>query len=146
MDYPTYCNGTCGYDPRCRAWYTIHYGATVPQLQMSAVYIDIRRKVPVVTLSYPLYSSGPSPTLLAVAASGFFFNEVDAFLATMSSHENSQLVAVILNTSDLTLVGTSQGCPSAAGQTSAGGVPLAEACDAKVRGLSPWLAANRWQA
>eukprot|EP00667_Euglena_gracilis_P031330 EG_transcript_45122 len=62
------------------------------------------------------------------------------------SSGNAQLVAVILNTSDLTLVGYSQGCPSAAGPTTAGGVPLAEACDAKVRGLGPWLAANRWQA
>eukprot|EP00667_Euglena_gracilis_P001414 EG_transcript_1414 len=146
MDYPTYCNGTCGFDPRCRAWYTIHFGATVPRTQMSAVYTDIRRKVPVVTLSYPLYSPGPNPTLLAVAASGFFFNEVDAFLSTMGgSAGNTQLVAVILNTSDFTLVGTSQGCPSPTGQKSAGGVPLAQACDRKLQGLGLWLAANRWK-
>eukprot|EP00667_Euglena_gracilis_P004755 EG_transcript_4781 len=62
----------------------------------------------------------------------------------MSAAGNSQVVAVILNTSDFTLVGTSKGCPTAAGgQASAGGVPLSQACDSRLRGLSVWLAANR---
>eukprot|EP00667_Euglena_gracilis_P000496 EG_transcript_496 len=146
MAYPTYCNGTCGYDPRCQLWYTVHTGTTTPQLQMTTGKVDVIHTAPMITLSYPLYSSGSSRSLLAVVALSFFFSAVDQFLSTMSNSEDSQLVVVILNTSDLLLVGTSLGCPSSSGMSSAGGVPLAEACDAKVRGLSPWLAAHRWQS
>eukprot|EP00667_Euglena_gracilis_P002777 EG_transcript_2783 len=136
MEFPS-CNGTCGYDPRCRTWYSVHYGTQAAVTQMSAVYIDIQRQVPVVTLSYPLYTGSP-PTLAAVAASDFFFSDVDAFLATLST---SQLAAVVFNSSDLLVVGTNVACTNATAQAS--GVGIADVCSPALQGLGLWLAAHR---
>eukprot|EP00667_Euglena_gracilis_P002512 EG_transcript_2511 len=141
MEYPNNCAGTCGYDPRCRLWYTVHFNTTTAVTQMSPVYIDIHRLTPVIALSYPIFSGSP-PTLAGVAATDFFFSEVDAFLdAIGSSGGASQLVAVVLNTTDLVLVGASQPCPGTG--SSPGGVPLVQACHPRLRGLAGWLAANR---
>eukprot|EP00667_Euglena_gracilis_P016648 EG_transcript_17451 len=82
-EYPV-CNATCGYDPRCRPWYNVHYTTATPRTQMSAVYIDVQKNVPVVTLSYPIYSISPR-AFVGVAATDFFFSDVNNFLATLSS-------------------------------------------------------------
>eukprot|EP00667_Euglena_gracilis_P006233 EG_transcript_6281 len=141
MEYPNYCNGTCGYDPRCRAWYKIHFGKTVPVMQMSAVFIDIYRKIPVVALSYPIYAGSPLQ-LVAVAATDFYFEEVDSFLNAIGRSESSaQLVGVVLNNSDFTLVGASRPCPNG---KSPGGVPISQACIPLLQGISGWLALNRF--
>eukprot|EP00667_Euglena_gracilis_P021342 EG_transcript_23338 len=96
MAYPTYCNGTCGYDPRCRPWYSMFYTPQLPRTTMSDVYSDSETGKPVVTLSIPLYSG--SSQLLAVTATDFFISDVDTYLGTLSS---TQLVAVVFNTSAL---------------------------------------------
>eukprot|EP00668_Euglena_longa_P028282 GGOE01035476.1.p1 GENE.GGOE01035476.1~~GGOE01035476.1.p1 ORF type:complete len:1062 (+),score=255.96 GGOE01035476.1:261-3188(+) len=139
MQYPDRCNATCGFDSRCRPWYTIHDTAEAPRTKMSDVYIDALKDEAVVTLSYPLYNS--SHTLLVVGATDFYFSKVDAFLRKLSSAGNSELVAVIFNSSDLMLVGSSPTpCPNA---TRSSGNPVTEACDASLRGLGGWLVANR---
>eukprot|EP00667_Euglena_gracilis_P001528 EG_transcript_1527 len=140
MDYPTYCNGTCAYDPRCRPWYKVHYGASVPRTQMSAVYIDIVANVPIVTLSYPIFSLSPR-SLVAVVATDFYFSDVDNVLRTLGSGSASQLVAVIFNSSDLIVVGTSRPCPATATGRSSG-VPVIQTCDPALRLLGGWLVAN----
>eukprot|EP00667_Euglena_gracilis_P006215 EG_transcript_6262 len=141
MEYPDHCAATCGYDPRCRAWYQIHLNSTIATMQMSAVYIDIRKKVPVMALSYPIYTNPPRD-LAGVAATNFYFSEVEAFLGAVGrSGGASQLVGVVLNTSDFVLVGASLACPGDG--SSPGGVPLTQACHPRLRGLAGWLAANR---
>eukprot|EP00668_Euglena_longa_P026819 GGOE01033541.1.p1 GENE.GGOE01033541.1~~GGOE01033541.1.p1 ORF type:complete len:1010 (+),score=259.64 GGOE01033541.1:275-3031(+) len=138
MEYPNNCSGTCGYDPRCRGWYNVHLGTTTPTTEMSAVYIDIHKQMPVIALSYPIYDNGK---LVAVAGTDFFFDEVDSFLSTIgNSGGASQLVGVILNTSDFLVVGASRSCPNG---TSPGGVPIVQACHSLLRGLAGWLTTNR---
>eukprot|EP00667_Euglena_gracilis_P004288 EG_transcript_4307 len=134
--YPS-CNGTCGFDPRCREWYTVHRDDQTAKTEMTAVYIDVQTHTPVVTLSYPILSGSP-PTLVAVTASDFYFSDVNAYLETLST---SQLVAVIFNSSDLLVVGTSQACANASAQRA--GVPIAAVCNPTLQGLGGWLAANR---
>eukprot|EP00667_Euglena_gracilis_P000584 EG_transcript_585 len=142
MEYPNNCAGTCGYDPRCRAWYMVHFNTTTAITQMSTVYIDIHKKLPVIALSYPIYAGAP-PALAGVAGTDFFFEEVDAFLGAIGeTGGTSQLVAVVLNTSDLVLVGASEACPGTG--SSPGGVPLAQACHVRLQRLAGWLAANRF--
>eukprot|EP00667_Euglena_gracilis_P005620 EG_transcript_5660 len=131
------CNGSCGYDPRCRPWYSIHASPGPPQTQMSDVYVDIQKNVPVVSLSYPIYSGVPR-ALIAVAATDFYFRDVDAFLRTLSP---SQRVAVVLDSPALIVVGTSHPCADPAEQAS--GVAIAQVCDPALRGLGRWLEANR---
>eukprot|EP00667_Euglena_gracilis_P015506 EG_transcript_16131 len=137
MLYPNYCNGTCGYDTRCRSWYSIHVAGKAPVIKMSDVYPDAYTLEPVVTLSYPIYSA--SSQLLAVTATDFYLSSVDAYLGTLSA---SQLVAVVFNTSDLLVMGTSRQCPNAAGQSSSG-KPLATSCDPALQALGGWLAVHR---
>eukprot|EP00667_Euglena_gracilis_P001511 EG_transcript_1513 len=137
-DYPV-CNATCGYDPRCRPWYSVHYGSTVARTQMSAVYIDIQKKVPVVTLSYPIFSTSPR-VFVGVAATDFFFSDVNTYLATLSAGAITQRVAVIFNSSDLLVVGSNVACANASDLSS--GVGVAVVCDAVLRSLGVWLAAN----
>eukprot|EP00667_Euglena_gracilis_P002741 EG_transcript_2744 len=134
------CNGTCGFDPRCRSWYTVHNPFERPQTKMSDVYIDSFYNVAVVTLSYPLLSSS-QPGLAGVVATDFYFSEVDDALGRLPSTGVSQLVAVVLNTSDLVVVGANRGCPNSSGGIS--GNPLADVCDVVLRRLSGWLAAHR---
>eukprot|EP00667_Euglena_gracilis_P004260 EG_transcript_4282 len=136
MEYPD-CRGECGFDPRCRAWYTVHRNVWPPRTQMSAVYIDVRSHAPTVTLSYPIYSGSP-PTLKAVAASDFFFTDVNAFLETLSA---AQLVAVVFNSSDLLVVGTSQPCANASALRA--GVPIVTVCHPPLQKLGMWLTANQ---
>eukprot|EP00667_Euglena_gracilis_P001137 EG_transcript_1138 len=141
MEYPNSCNNGCGYDPRCRPWYQVQLNTTTPATQMSAVYTDIHKGIPVMSLSYPIYAGSP-PTLVGVAGTNFFFSEVDAFLTAIGSSVGaSQLVSVVLNTTELLLVGASQPCPG--NGSSPGGVPLAQACHVRLRELAGWLAANR---
>eukprot|EP00667_Euglena_gracilis_P001806 EG_transcript_1808 len=137
MAYPNYCNGTCGYDARCRPWYSMFFTPQTPKTTMSDVYIDDDTNTPCVTLSYPIYSS--SSQLVAVMATDFLLSAVDTYLATLSS---TQLLAVVFNTSDLMIMGTSRACPNDP-TTSASGNPLAAACDPALQALGGWLAVNR---
>eukprot|EP00667_Euglena_gracilis_P020150 EG_transcript_21756 len=98
---------------------------------MSAVYLDAYTFEPVITLSYPIYSGSPQ-NLLAVAATDFYLSNVDTYLQTLSSAA-SQLVAVVLNSSDLVVLGTSQACPGGAARSS--GKPILQACDPALQGL-----------
>eukprot|EP00667_Euglena_gracilis_P004125 EG_transcript_4142 len=133
--YPS-CNGTCGFDPRCRSWYAVHLGVQTAVTQMSAVYIDVQKLVPTVTLSYPIFSG--SHSLAGVAASDFYFSDVNQYLETLGT---SQLVAVVFNSSDLLVVGTSQACTNATAPRA--GVSIAAVCSPALRGLGSWLATNR---
>eukprot|EP00667_Euglena_gracilis_P000972 EG_transcript_972 len=133
--YPTYCNGTCGYDSRCRPWYYIHNSSTVPWTRMTDVYTDSGTGKPVFTLSYPIYSS--SGQLLAVTATDFYLSTVDTFLGTLSS---TQFVAVVFNTSDLMVMGTSRACPNT---NRSSGKPIADSCDPTLEVLGGWLSMNR---
>eukprot|EP00667_Euglena_gracilis_P002143 EG_transcript_2142 len=136
MSYPSYCNGTCGFDPRCRPWYAIHAGTTVPQTRMTDVYLDNGNGRPVVTLSYPIYSS--SSQLLAVAASDFILTSVDQFLSTLSS---TQLISVVFNNTNLVVMGSSRPCSNASDRSS--GKPIAASCDPALQALGGWMALNR---
>eukprot|EP00667_Euglena_gracilis_P013681 EG_transcript_14133 len=137
MVYPNYCNGTCGYDSRCRPWYTLHNTTEAPKTRMTDVYIDNTSGQPAVTLSYPIFSNGPSH-LLAVTGTDFILSTVDMYLNTLSS---TQLVAVVFNTSDLTVMGTSQMRDNITEGSS--GRPIAVSSDPALRTLGGWLSVNR---
>eukprot|EP00667_Euglena_gracilis_P001096 EG_transcript_1095 len=142
MLYPNQCNGTCGYDPRCRPWYTVHEGVWPPRTQMSVVYYSDYLQQSITTLSYPIHSKATSPPkLMGVTAMTVLFGDMEADLATLGTAGASQVVAVVLNSSALTVVGSSRGCPNGAGRPS--GKPMAQGCDPVLQGLSGWLAANR---
>eukprot|EP00667_Euglena_gracilis_P004049 EG_transcript_4064 len=144
MDYPANCNGTCGFDPRCRPWYVMQNNAdalaTGPKTMMSPVYVDVLRKVPIVSLGYPIYS-GPPRRLVAVAGTDVWFSDVDAFLSTLGSGGIAQLAAVVFNSSDLMVVGTSRSCANATERSP--GKPIAQSCDGVLQLLGGWLALNR---
>eukprot|EP00667_Euglena_gracilis_P001317 EG_transcript_1317 len=139
MKYPNYCNGTCGFDPRCRPWYVIHDPAAPSQARMSQVYIDVYKGVPCVTLSYGIHSAS-APGLVAIAATDFYFDEVDAFLNTLPALGVPQHVALIFNSSDLLVVATNRPCPT--GQTSSG-ISVTRVCDPGLQLLGSWLGDHR---
>eukprot|EP00667_Euglena_gracilis_P003215 EG_transcript_3226 len=138
MAWPS-CNGTCGYDPRCRPWY-VHDPSSSPRTHMSAVYLDLHQFVPVVTLIYPIYSSVLGRQV-GIAATDFYFSALDAFLATLGSGSVSQRVAVVFNSSDLLVVGSNRPCPNVTQQNS--GVGIAHVCDPVLQELGGWLAAHQ---
>eukprot|EP00667_Euglena_gracilis_P000794 EG_transcript_794 len=138
-EYPS-CNSSCGYDPRCRVWYTGHYTDTSQRTLMSPVYIDAQTRIPIVSLTFPIYSSSPH-ALAGVAATDFFFSDVDTYLASLSSGAVAQRVAVVFNSSDLLVVGSNVPCRNASGQNS--GVGIALVCDPVLRQLGSWLAAHQ---
>eukprot|EP00667_Euglena_gracilis_P001184 EG_transcript_1185 len=140
MQYPNQCNMTCGYDPRCRLWYSRQVGSTTAKTMMSDVYIDVQKGIPVVSLSYPIFS-GVSGGLVAVAATDLSFSDVDAHLSTLPTMGVSQVVAVIFNSSDLLVVGTSRPCRNTTEPSS--GKPVTTVCDPALRRLGKWLQQNQ---
>eukprot|EP00667_Euglena_gracilis_P001134 EG_transcript_1134 len=139
IEFPA-CNATCGFDPRCRVWYTGHYADPSERTLMSPVYIDAQSGTPCVSLTFPIYSDSPR-ALVGVAATDFFFSGVNQYLSTLSSGTVSQRVAVIFNSSGLLVVGSNVGCANASGQNS--GVDIAQVCDPVLSQLGVWLAAHQ---
>eukprot|EP00667_Euglena_gracilis_P006072 EG_transcript_6115 len=136
MKYPDYCNGTCGFDPRCRPWYVIHDPAQPPHTLMSDVYVDIQKGVPCVTLSFSIINEA-ARRIVGVVATDFFFDEVD--LGPLPTLGVPQQVTLIFNSSDLLVVASNRPCSS--GQ--AAGVSIAKVCDPGLRLLGRWLGGHR---
>eukprot|EP00668_Euglena_longa_P042576 GGOE01056356.1.p1 GENE.GGOE01056356.1~~GGOE01056356.1.p1 ORF type:complete len:994 (+),score=310.99 GGOE01056356.1:265-2982(+) len=139
VEWPNRCNGTCGYDPRCRSWFMKDTSST-PRTRMTAVYLNVYLFVPVVTLTYPIYSSTLGQQV-GIACTNFYFSDLDAYLSTLSSGSVSQLVTVIFNSTDLLVVGSNRAC---ANKTEWGsGVSITQVCHPQLRELGSWLVGHQ---
>eukprot|EP00667_Euglena_gracilis_P000475 EG_transcript_475 len=147
QDCPLPLGCQCGADQRCSAWYRPQANATRARLEKSDVFIG-KYGVPQVTVSYPVFDPRATPPrLLAVASSDFVFTGVDYYLSTLRVANMTTYLAVLLNDTNLTTVG-SFGHNCAKNDTPPGDPNLPtwsglRSCDPRLRAVAQWVAAHR---
>jgi len=132
----------CGFDPRRRLWYLSQVDAVgPPKPRMTGPFSTLLPPNSMgLTLTYPIYNTTNEPrALLGVASVEFYFFRLDEFLGTIATPVPSR-TAVILNNSNLTIMGDSLGMENS---TNCSDIAAIRVCDPVLGALGLWLAENR---
>eukprot|EP00667_Euglena_gracilis_P001270 EG_transcript_1270 len=135
----------CGADQRCGAWYQQYANATTSYFVQRVDPEPSSEPLLHVTYSLVNQSSAP-PTLLGVLESRSSFAKNQAFLANLVGSAVATYLAVLLNGTEIPVVGSTFR-PCSANETVPGDHNLPvwsglRACDPGLRAVAQWLAGN----
>ena len=143
---PHHCAPGCGYDARCRPWYSAHAAVAGPPVPLlSPPFIHRGNLQPTATVSLGIWNTTDPHEpreLVAVAAVDFGFDKIDRFLRALPL-PNTTRVALVLNDEAFTMMGTRTWDSTRAVDGRPATMPLAASPDPPLRSLAGWMAEHR---
>eukprot|EP00668_Euglena_longa_P027826 GGOE01034860.1.p1 GENE.GGOE01034860.1~~GGOE01034860.1.p1 ORF type:complete len:1009 (-),score=291.19 GGOE01034860.1:1296-3932(-) len=136
----------CGDDQRCNVWYTDHAADKSPNFANGEAFLSTSGAL-TSSISYSLFNTGGSPSLIAVVSNNIKFTAIDYYLASLVTTVNGTILAMMHNDTYLTMVGNT-GAKCTANETVPGNASLPiwsgqRSCDSGVRSVAEWLLRNR---